>query len=55
MREERINAYRVAAIVSMVICSILSSGFLCYKNELKNEEIIAVIFVALAFFLLAEL
>lgn len=50
MREERINAYRVAAIVGMVISAILSSGFLCYMNNLKNEEIIAVILLALAFF-----
>lgn len=50
MRDERINAYRVSAIVGMVVSAILASGFLCYMNNLKNEEIIVVIIIAIAFF-----
>lgn len=50
MREDRINAFRVATIVGMVISTILTAGFLCYINNLKNEEIISIIFISLAFF-----
>lgn len=50
MRDERINAYRVTVIVGMIVSTVLATGFLCYNNNLKNEEIISVIFIALAFF-----
>lgn len=50
MKEERISAYRVAAIVGMIISAILSSGFLCYVNKLEKEQIITVVFIVIAFF-----
>lgn len=50
MKEERISAYRVAAIIGMIISAILSSGVLCYTNKLDKEQIISVIFIVIAFF-----
>lgn len=50
MKEERISSYRVAAIIGMIISVILSCIFLCYINKLEKEQIISVIFTAIAFF-----
>ena len=50
MKEERISAYRVAAIIGMMISAILASGVLCYLNKLEKEQILCVVFIAISFF-----
>ena len=49
MNEEKISIYRVLPIFSMIISAIVSSGILCFVNQLEIDQIICVLFVIFGF------
>lgn len=49
MNEEKISIYRVLPIFSMIISAIVSSGILCFVNQLEIDQILCVLFVIIGF------